>query len=99
MRKSLTVLAIFLFAGAMAYSQDIEKIAKDFEARVKSDTGIPYGRNNAVGKYYDIRGFKMYCEVYGEGQPLLVIHGNGGSIDNFIYQIPYFSKSYKVIIA
>src|SRR5204863_347000 len=50
-------------------------------------------------KYYDIRGFKMYCEVYGEGQPLLIVHGNGGSINNFIYQIPYFSKKYKVIIA
>ena len=41
----------------------------------------------------------MYCEVYGEGQPLLIIHGNGGSIDNFIFQIPYFAKKYKVIIA
>jgi len=41
----------------------------------------------------------MYCEIYGEGQPLLIIHGNGGSINNFIYQIPYFSKKYKVIIA
>src|SRR5205814_3700354 len=41
----------------------------------------------------------MYCEVYGEGQPLLIVHGNGGSINNFIYQIPYFSKKYKVIIA
>jgi pimeloyl-ACP methyl ester carboxylesterase len=30
---------------------------------------------------------------------LLIIHGNGGSINNFIYQIPYFSKKYKVIIA
>ena len=36
---------------------------------------------------------------YGEGQPLLIIHGNGGSINNFIYQIPYFSTKYKVIVA
>ena len=41
----------------------------------------------------------MYAEVYGEGQPLLIIHGNGGSINNFIYQIPYFSTKYKVIVA
>src|SRR6185436_10330733 len=53
----------------------------------------------AVGKYYDVRGLKMYCEVYGKGQPLLIIHGNGGSISNFIYQIPYFSEKYKVIVA
>ena len=62
------------------------------------DTTI-YGRNEAVGKYLNTRGFKMYYETYGDGEPLLIIHGNGGSINNFLYQIPYFSKSYKVILA
>jgi len=60
---------------------------------------INYGRNDAAGKFYTIRGFKMYCEIYGEGQPLLIIHGNGGSINNFARNIPYFSAKYKVIIA
>ena len=58
-----------------------------------------YGKNAAVGKYADIRGFKMYYETYGKGEPLLIIHGNGGSINNFLYQIPYFAKNYQVIIA
>ncbi|MDP9077975.1 MAG: alpha/beta hydrolase [Bacteroidota bacterium] len=58
-----------------------------------------YGRNPAVGKYADIRGFKMYYETYGKGEPLLIIHGNGGSINNFVYQIPYFAKNYQVILA
>jgi pimeloyl-ACP methyl ester carboxylesterase len=58
-----------------------------------------YGKNAAVGKYADIRGFKMYYETYGKGEPLLIIHGNGGSINNFLYQIPYFAKNYHVIIA
>lgn len=58
-----------------------------------------YGRNPASGKYVDIRGFKMYYETYGKGEPLLIIHGNGGSINNFLYQIPYFAKNYQVIIA
>src|ERR1044072_8229401 len=60
---------------------------------------VPYGNNQKAGKYYYIRGFKMYCEVYGQGQPLLIIHGNGGSINNFAFQIPYFSSKYKVIVA
>jgi len=58
-----------------------------------------YGHNDAVGKYADIRGFKMYYEQYGNGEPLLIIHGNGGSINNFLYQIPYFAKNYHVILA
>jgi len=62
------------------------------------DTTI-YGRNKAVGKFIKTRGINIYYETYGEGEPLLIIHGNGGSINNFIYQIPYFSKNYKVILA
>jgi pimeloyl-ACP methyl ester carboxylesterase len=63
------------------------------------DTSIHYGNNPAAGRYYSIRGFKMYCETYGQGQPLLIIHGNGGSIVDFANNIPYFSKKYKVIVA
>lgn len=62
------------------------------------DTTI-YGRNPAAGHFLHSRGFNMYYETYGSGQPLLVIHGNGGSINNFLYQIPYFEKKYKVILA
>ena len=60
---------------------------------------IPYGNNPAVGKYYDINGFKMYTEVYGSGPPLLMIHGNGGSISAFDKNIPYFAQHYTVILA
>lgn len=60
---------------------------------------VPYGNNPATGKYYEIRGIKIYTEVYGEGAPLLIIHGNGGSIADFANQIPYFGKKYKVILA
>ncbi|MCC8409816.1 alpha/beta hydrolase [Mucilaginibacter sp. UR6-1] len=56
-----------------------------------------YGSNAAVGKYVKIRGFKMYYETYGSGKPLLMVHGNGGSIGSFENQIPYFAKNYKVI--
>jgi hypothetical protein len=41
---------------------------------------MPFGDNPAVGKYYEINGFLMYCEVYGTGKPVVLIHGNGGSI-------------------
>lgn len=58
-----------------------------------------YGINDKVGKFAEIRGFKMYYETYGVGEPLLIIHGNGGSINNFVNQIPFFSKHYKVILA
>jgi pimeloyl-ACP methyl ester carboxylesterase len=99
MRKPLLCLISFLFSCSFIFSQDVQKIASDFRKDVADTAKYPYGNNKKAGKYYDVRGFKMYCETYGSGQPLLIIHGNGGSIDNFIYQIPYFSKKYKVIIA
>ncbi len=83
MKKILLILA-FQTIGLICYSQQ---------------KPIPYGNNPAAGKYYNIRGFKMYCEVYGEGMPLLMIHGNGGNMSAFKKNIPYFSKKYKVIAA
>lgn len=64
-------------------------------ARAQEKT--PYGNNPAAGKYYDINGFKMYCEIYGAGEPVLMIHGNGGSIAAFAHNIPYFDRKYEVI--
>ncbi len=58
---------------------------------------IEYGSNKVVGKYYDINGIKLYTETYGKGKPLFLFHGNGGSINAFSKNIPYFSKYYKVI--
>ena len=88
--KPITTFIIFLITSVTsAYAQ---------QAKSPFDTTM-YGRNPAVGKYADIRGFKMYYETYGKGEPLLIIHGNGGSINNFRYQIPYFAKNYQVIVA
>ena len=63
-----------------------------------SQTSGNYGNDSVSGKYYTVRGIKMYCEVYGNGQPLLMIHGNGGSIKSFKNNIAYFAQKYKVIV-
>ena len=77
---------------------DFEKAMQEFEKKTNDPNSV-YGHNKAVGKYYNIRGFKMYAEIYGQGKPILFIHGNGGSGSNFFKQVPYFAKKYKVIIA
>ncbi len=62
------------------------------------DFEIQYGDNSKVGKYLKVNGINLYYETYGEGTPLILIHGNGGTIKNMGYQIEYFSDKYKVII-
>ncbi|WP_312286951.1 alpha/beta fold hydrolase [Chryseobacterium gleum] len=50
------------------------------------------------GKFMDVNGIKLYYEVYGEGEPVLLLHGNGQSISAFMNQKDTFAKKYKVII-
>ena len=58
---------------------------------------INYGSNEQAGKYADVNGIKVYYEIYGAGEPLLLLHGQGGSIQTFLLQIPELSKHFKVI--
>ncbi len=58
---------------------------------------INYGSNKQVGNYVNVNDIKVYFEIYGAGEPLLLLHGNSGSIENFLYQIPELSKHFKVI--
>jgi pimeloyl-ACP methyl ester carboxylesterase len=88
LKYSLCIILLFITVT----STQAQNFEKDMDT-------TKYGRNPAVGKYVELRGIKMYYEVYGKGEPLLIIHGNGGSINNFVYQIPYFAKNYQVILA
>jgi pimeloyl-ACP methyl ester carboxylesterase len=56
-----------------------------------------FGNNETKGKYSFVNGVKIYYETYGEGKPLLLLHGNSESIYSFRLQIAEFSKEYKVI--
>ncbi|WP_106914681.1 alpha/beta fold hydrolase [Chryseobacterium aurantiacum] len=56
-----------------------------------------YGKNESAGKYLKLKDLDLYYEVYGEGDPLILLHGNSGSIKDYYQQIPVLSKQYKVI--
>jgi pimeloyl-ACP methyl ester carboxylesterase len=80
--KNLVILTCFLVLAS---------------CNTKTEIQIEYGSNSTVGKYMDVNDIKIYYEVYGEGEPLLLLHVNSGSIENFIYNIPELSKHFKVI--
>lgn len=56
-----------------------------------------YGKNDAAGNILKLNNAALYYEIYGEGEPLVLLHGNGGSIKEFYKQIPELSKEFKVI--
>ncbi|HSC37040.1 MAG TPA: hypothetical protein VLD19_04185, partial [Chitinophagaceae bacterium] len=35
-----------------------------------------YGSNDSAGKYVQVGAIRMYYETYGQGEPLLLLHGN-----------------------
>ena len=65
--------------------------------RDTSQSDIAYGDNATAGHYAVVNGVRLYYEVYGAGEPLVLLHGNGGNIAAMKNQIAYFSPHYKVI--
>ncbi|WP_315814126.1 alpha/beta fold hydrolase [Paraflavitalea speifideaquila] len=60
-------------------------------------TEYPYGANPEAGKWAQVNGIKIYYEIYGQGHPLLLLHGNGQAIGEYEQQIEFCKKDYQVI--
>jgi len=58
-----------------------------------------YGSDASHGRYATVNGIRLYYETYGEvsGAPLVVLHGNGGSIPAMRFQIDHFRATRQVI--
>lgn len=65
------------------------KLTPEFFENVKSK------RN---GRYANIGRLRLYYETYGKSEPLFWLHGGLSCIDGLRYQIPFFSRSFKVIL-
>ncbi len=58
----------------------------------------PYGANDMAAQRLHIGDTEIYYEVYGEGSPILLLHGGFyGYIDEFSEYIDCLSKQYRVI--
>lgn len=59
---------------------------------------INYGNNAAIGKYFDVGNCKLYYEIYGQGKPIVLLHGGVyGYIDEFEPFIEKLSQTNQVI--
>jgi pimeloyl-ACP methyl ester carboxylesterase len=50
-----------------------------------------------VGKYASVNGLNMYYEMYGAGEPLVLLHGGLGAIEMFGQILPLLAEGRQVI--
>jgi pimeloyl-ACP methyl ester carboxylesterase len=86
--RLLSLLLLASFAPALVAAQTTAP---------KAAPAVRYGSNPAAGHTFMHDGVRLYYEVYGAGAPLLMVHGNGGSIADLSAQIAHFRRRYKVI--
>ncbi|MCM4154294.1 alpha/beta hydrolase [Arenibacter sp. N53] len=49
------------------------------------------------GAFIETNGVKIYYEIHGEGEPLVLLHGNTGTLDSWNPWMKELAPSYKVI--
>jgi pimeloyl-ACP methyl ester carboxylesterase len=91
---SIVLAAVVLQCGMFAQASPPTSVPA---ARTAPKPVAKYGSNPAAGNTFTHDGVKLYYEVYGTGEPLLIVHGNGGSIIDLKAQIDYFRRRYKVV--
>jgi len=99
-----TILAITVIAIPIAIGTSCQPQQKENEKPQSSNPSKDTVSNEPIkpsqSGYADVNGLKMYYEVYGEGKPIVLIHGAFMTIPmNWSNVIPVLAKDRKVIVA
>jgi pimeloyl-ACP methyl ester carboxylesterase len=93
-KKIISILFITLYC-TFSYGQ--QNIRRAFQPENVVNR-IPYGANSEVGKYVQSKDAKIYYEVYGSGQPIVLLHGGlFGSMMEYSDLINKLKPNYQVI--
>ncbi len=65
--------------------------------RIKVTDIVKYGYYTQYADTAHVNGIDIYYETYGEGEPLLLLHGNNQAAWALRHQIDFFRDKYKVI--
>jgi pimeloyl-ACP methyl ester carboxylesterase len=94
MKTAIYVSSVFLVTMINGCKQEANNMDSKEEPMGSSQSITPSFQNG----YSDVNGIKMYYEIYGDGKPLVLIHGGGSTIQtSFGKIIPLLAKTRKVI--
>ncbi|AZI25937.1 alpha/beta hydrolase [Pedobacter sp. G11] len=87
--KSIVLLFSLVMFTFPSYRQKIETL----KMKQESNDHLTF-----TSGYAEVNGLRMYYEIYGEGKPIVLLHGGGSTIQtNFEKLIPLLAKNRKVI--
>jgi pimeloyl-ACP methyl ester carboxylesterase len=96
-----TILLFLTFAIPMmqfCHAQELVRLRHAFQTAPSPEGAVQYGNNPKAGHYVTASDAKIYYELYGKGDPLVILHGgNFGSTYEMAGFIDRLSKSYRVI--
>jgi pimeloyl-ACP methyl ester carboxylesterase len=92
--KLLSLLIFLCFISTVQAQQNLRRAFQPPNVVNK----IPYGNNAKAGRYVQAKDAKIYYEVYGKGQPVVLLHGGlFGSTVEFSDIINKLKYNYQVI--
>lgn len=87
--KFIALLFLLVMFTFPSYRQKIETL----KMKQESNDHLTF-----TSGYAEVNGLRMYYEIYGEGKPIVLVHGGGSTIQtNFEKLIPLLAKNRKVI--
>lgn len=103
-------IALYVDIGTIGYFKDLKVIPEDNISTAPNTQLIrafqppnvvnktPYGNMERAGHYVQAKDAKIYYEVYGKGQPIVLLHGGlFGSIVEMSDFIDHLKNDYQVI--
>src|SRR4051794_39111424 len=87
----IAILTFFSMLLAAAGAQSTERWAK-----LPAFPSMPVAKTSGMA---DVNDIKMYYAEYGEGEPILFIHGGLGNADVWGHQVADFARDHRVIVA
>ncbi len=93
--KKLTIALVLLLvviaaAGFFLVNTETGRVAAYYAWKT-------FSRDSGSGQYADVNGVRLYYEVHGKGEPLLLLHGGTAFIESFYRQIPALAREFMVI--
>jgi pimeloyl-ACP methyl ester carboxylesterase len=87
------LLYIIAYAALAGCARNNKNELQPMTASTQNDSTTAF-----INGYSDVNGISMYYEIYGEGKPLILLHGGGSTIQTtFEKVIPHLAGSHKVV--